>query len=788
MAGLADALMNFVHYQSEDTMPRKNENWNSKKPQKPVKGGPLPPMEGWKYSIGYIFVAIVAISLFNWFIASADSSVVPYSQFKELVSSGEIVRIDLDTNYYTGYTTRDPQKPGLPLQQDQKRIYKAVPVYDPEFTKLLDAKGVTYEAVSREGNAVLSFVLNWVLPFGLMFFLWRLLQKRMTNMGSNVLSVGQNKGVIVAEGDVKTRFLDVAGVDEAKEELVEVVDFLKNPRKYTDIGGKIPKGVLLVGPPGTGKTLLARAVAGEAGVPFFRMSGAEFVEMFVGVGAARVRDLFKQAREKAPCIVFIDELDAIGKSRVNGVMGGNDEREQTLNQLLVEMDGFDVHGGVVLIAATNRPDVLDPALLRPGRFDRQIPVEAPDMKGRLQILRVHGQNKPLAPDVDLSTVAKRTPGFTGADLANVLNEAALLTARLNLRFIGKPQLDEAIDRVIGGPQKRSRVMNERELLITAYHEGGHALVAAAMPGTDPVQKVTILPRGRALGYTMVMPDDDKYSQTRGELLDQLAYMLGGRAAEELVFHDPTTGAGNDIEKATKLARAMVTEYGMTEALGAVKLGSGDQEPFLGMNYGAGSTREYSEEVAAKVDAEVSRLIANAHQEAFDVLETNRAVLDELVRQLFEKETLDKEQVAKIFEALKRWPKRPAWTGSESRKPSDIPPVDPPERVIPPDPEPALTPAGPSAFPQQPPYGQGFPYGQPPYGQPPFDPSQQQPYGQYPPPFGQFPPQPYGQPYPPVQGQPDGGAPAFARPVPQGEAPQHEESGQPESSDQERPEA
>ncbi len=411
----------------------------------------------------------------------------------------------------------------------------------------------------------------------------------------------------------------------------------------------------------------------------------------MGVGASRVRDLFEQAKEAAPAIVFIDEIDAVGRHRGAGMGGGHDEREQTLNQLLVEMDGFDVRGGVVLIAATNRPDVLDPALLRPGRFDRQIPVEAPDMKGRLQILRVHAANKPMAPGVDLATVAKRTPGFTGADLANVLNEAALLTARMNLRFIGKPQLDESIDRVIGGPQKRSRMMNERELLITAYHEGGHALVAAAMPGTDPVQKVTILPRGRALGYTMVMPDDDKYSQTRGELLDQLAYMMGGRAAEELVFHDPTTGAGNDIEKATKLARAMVTEYGMTEALGAVKYGSGDREPFLGLDYSSES-RTYSESVAGQVDAEVSRLISVAHQEAYDVLNNNREVLDELVRQLFEKETLDKEQVAKIFEPLQRWPKRPAWTGSDTRKPSEVPPISPPERPI--QPEPVMPPAAP----------------------------------------------------------------------------------------------
>jgi cell division protease FtsH len=394
------------------------------------------------------------------------------------------------------------------------------------------------------------------------------------------------------------------------------------------------------------------------------------------------------------------------------------------------------------------------------------------MKGRLQILRVHGANKPIAPDVDLGTVAKRTPGFTGADLANVLNEAALLTARMNLRFIGKPQLDEAIDRVIGGPQKRSRVMNERELLITAYHEGGHALVAAAMPGTDPVQKVTILPRGRALGYTMVMPDDDKYSQTRGELLDQLAYMMGGRAAEELVFHDPTTGAGNDIEKATKLARAMVTEFGMSELIGAVQLGAGDHEPFVGMSYGGSQARTYSEEVAAKVDSEVSRLLAAAHQEAFDTLEENRDVLDELVRQLFEKETLDKEQVAKIFEPLRRHAKRPAWTGSDDRKPSSIPPIDPPERVLPPDPGPVPVPAGGPEQQLPPGFGQG-PYGLPPNnGQPPYGQGQppyvqgQPPYVQGQPPYGQgypqppYPPQPYGQPpFPQPYGQQSYPAPA-----------------------------
>mgnify|MGYP000356703301 CR=1 FL=1 len=439
-----------------------------------------------------------------------------------------------------------------------------------------------------------------------------------------------------------------------------------------------PKGVLLYGSPGTGKTLLARAVAGEAGVPFYSISGSDFVEMFVGVGASRVRDLFEQAKENAPAIVFIDEIDAVGRHRGTGMGGGHDEREQTLNQLLVEMDGFDVRGGVILIAATNRPDVLDPALLRPGRFDRQIQVDAPDLAGREQILKVHSRGKPIAQDVDLLSVARRTPGFSGADLANVLNEAALLTARANQKLITNSSLDEAIDRVIAGPQRRTRLMSEHEKLITAYHEGGHALVAAALPGNDPVHKITILPRGRALGYTMVLPDQDKYSQPRSQMLDQLAYMLGGRAAEEMIFHDPTTGAGNDIEKATNLARAMVTQYGMTERLGAIKLGESGSQPFLGRDLG--HSRDYSESVAAIVDEEVKNLLATAHQEAFDILEENRDVLDALVLELLDKETLDKEQIARIFEALRMRPARPAWTGSDTRRPSDMPPVEIPQEI------------------------------------------------------------------------------------------------------------
>ena len=523
--------------------------------------------------------------------------------------------------------------------------------------------------------SLLSTFLYTGLPFLLMILLFFWIMRSMSGGGSGgPLSFGKSKAKLVSKDTPKTTFGDVAGADEAVEELEEIKEFLAEPAKFQKLGAKIPKGVLLYGPPGTGKTLLARAVAGEANVPFFSISGSDFVEMFVGVGASRVRDLFTQAKENAPAIIFIDEIDAVGRHRGAGMGGGHDEREQTLNQLLVEMDGFDVRGGVILIAATNRPDVLDPALLRPGRFDRQIGVEAPDADGRAHILKVHAKGKPLASDVDLVSIARKTPGFSGADLANVLNEAALLAARMNLDMIRQPQLDEAIDRVIAGPQKRTRLMNDRERLITAYHEGGHALVAAAMPGNDPVQKVTILPRGRALGYTMVMPDDDKYSRTRGELLDQMAYMMGGRAAEELVFHDPTTGAANDIEKATKVARAMVMQYGMSERVGSVKLGGGDSEPFMGMR-GTDSSADYSQHMAAVVDEEVAALIHAAHQEAFDVLQENRDVLDELVRQLFAKETLNRHEVDEVFKPLRRRERRPAWTGSDQREPSDIPPVE-----------------------------------------------------------------------------------------------------------------
>ncbi|MGY4767189.1 ATP-dependent zinc metalloprotease FtsH [Kribbella sp. CWNU-51] len=517
-------------------------------------------------------------------------------------------------------------------------------------------------------------VFSTLIPFLLIAVVFIFLMNSMQGGGSRVMSFAKSKAKLITKDTPKTTFADVAGCDEAIEELGEIKEFLQEPGKFQAVGAKIPKGVLLYGQPGTGKTLLARAVAGEAGVPFYSISGSDFVEMFVGVGASRVRDLFEQAKTNAPAIVFIDEIDAVGRHRGAGLGGGHDEREQTLNQLLVEMDGFDIRGGVILIAATNRPDVLDPALLRPGRFDRQIAVDAPDLPGREQILKVHARGKPMAPDVDLRAVARRTPGFTGADLANVLNEAALLTARNNLQVIDNRGLDEAIDRVIAGPQRRSRLMSDKEKVLTAYHEGGHALVAAALPHSDPVQKVTILPRGRALGYTMVMPDEDKYSTTRSEMLDKLAYMLGGRAAEEMVFHDPTTGASNDIEKASALARAMVTQYGMTERLGAIKFGSDGSEPFLGRDFG--SQRNYSEEIAAAVDEEVGKLILNAHQEAFDILVENRAVLDHLVEELLEKETLDKNEIARVFQPVVKRERRPAWTGSSTRVPSDQPPVMP----------------------------------------------------------------------------------------------------------------
>ncbi|HEU5024612.1 ATP-dependent zinc metalloprotease FtsH [Actinomadura sp. NPDC048394] len=526
-----------------------------------------------------------------------------------------------------------------------------------------------------------SFFLNLLfslLPIVVIVLIFLFIMNQMQGGGSRVMNFGKSKAKLITKDTPKTTFADVAGADEALEELEEIKDFLQNPAKFQSIGAKIPKGVLLYGPPGTGKTLLARAVAGEAGVPFYSISGSDFVEMFVGVGASRVRDLFEQAKTNAPSIIFIDEIDAVGRHRGAGLGGGHDEREQTLNQLLVEMDGFDVKGGVILIAATNRPDILDPALLRPGRFDRQVTVDRPDLEGRKGILRVHGRGKPFAPDVDLDVIARRTPGFTGADLANVINEAALLTARFDRKLIDMDTLEESIDRVMAGPERKTRVMSEKEKKIIAYHEGGHALVAHALPNSDPVHKVTILPRGRALGYTMTLPMEDKFLTTRSEMTDQLAMLLGGRTAEELVFHEPTTGAANDIEKASSIARNMVTEYGMSERLGARKFGTGQGEVFLGRDMG--HERDYSEDIASAIDDEVRRYIESAHDTAWEILVEYRDVLDDLVVNLMEKETLSKEQVLQIFAPIQKRPHQNSYTGYGKRLPSDRPPVLTPKEL------------------------------------------------------------------------------------------------------------
>jgi len=480
----------------------------------------------------------------------------------------------------------------------------------------------------------------------LVIFWYIFMQQAQGGGGSKVMSFGKSRARMVTDKDKRVTFNDVAGADEEKEELQEIVEFLKYPKKFIELGARIPKGVLLVGPPGTGKTLLAKAVAGEAGVPFFSISGSDFVEMFVGVGAARVRDLFDQAKKNAPCIVFIDEIDAVGRQRGAGLGGGHDEREQTLNQLLVEMDGFSVNEGIIVIAATNRPDILDPALLRPGRFDRHITVGIPDIKGREEILKIHARNKPLAPDVSLQVLARRTPGFTGADLENLMNEAALLAARRGLKQITMAELEEAITRVIAGPEKRSRIMSEKDKKLVAYHEAGHAVVAKLLPNTPPVHEVTIIPRGRAGGYTMLLPEEDKYYMSKSEMMDEIVHLLGGRVAESLVLNDISTGAQNDIERATNIARKMVTEYGMSERLGPMTFGTRSEEVFLGRDLGR--TRNYSEEVAAEIDREIKRIIEEAYKRAETLLKDNMDKLHRVAKALIEKEKLNAEEFEKVF--------------------------------------------------------------------------------------------------------------------------------------------
>ncbi|HUQ63317.1 MAG TPA: ATP-dependent zinc metalloprotease FtsH [Acidimicrobiales bacterium] len=518
--------------------------------------------------------------------------------------------------------------------------------------------------VDHESDPIWWTLLQTFLPFILLVGAFMFVMNSMQGGGSRVMQFGKARTKTVNKDQPKVTFADVAGADEAVEELQEIKEFLEAPGKFQAIGAKIPKGVLLYGPPGTGKTLLARAVAGEAGVPFFSISGSDFVEMFVGVGASRVRDLFTQAKTSAPAIVFVDEIDAVGRHRGAGHGGGHDEREQTLNQLLVEMDGFDTTSGVILIAATNRPDILDPALLRPGRFDRQVVVDRPDLEGRRAILNVHAKGKPLTKGVDVNVLARRTPGFTGADLANLMNEAALLTARRGFKEIGMPQLEEAIDRVMAGPERKSRIISDDEKRVIAYHEGGHALVGHALPNADPIHKISIIARGQALGWTLALPTEDKYLVSRSQLRDQLAMLLGGRTAEEVIFHDPTTGAQNDIEKATKIARSMVTEYGMSDEIGPQQLGQKSGEVFLGrdLNHQA----NYSDQVAARIDSEVRRLIDEAHSDAREIVETYRSTLDRLADALIEKETLDTAEVMEIFADVQVRAVRPADGGPPAR--------------------------------------------------------------------------------------------------------------------------
>ncbi len=579
-------------------------------------------------------------------------------------------RVDLELK--DEYTSEDGKKLGKNVS-----FYYVEPRAEEVVHAINDGNLESFTDQPVQNNWFLS-MLNFMIPFLLIGVVFWFLMSRMGGGGSQIMNFSKSRAKKFNKDNPTVRFADVAGVDEALAELEEVREFLSEPEKFTRLGAKIPKGVLLYGPPGTGKTLLAKAVAGEAGVPFYSISGSDFVEMFVGVGASRVRDLFKEAKSNKSAIIFVDEIDAVGRQRGVGMGGGNDEREQTLNQLLVEMDGFDGTSNVIVIAATNRPDVLDPALLRPGRFDRQVGVDAPDLKGRQRILEVHAAGKPIDRRVELGSVAKRTPGFTGADLANVMNEAALLTARDGGNVIDERAIDEAIDRVMAGPQRSSRIMNEHERKITAYHEGGHALVAAALRNSAPVTKITILPRGRALGYTMVMPQDDKYSTTRHELLDQMAYAMGGRAAEELIFHDPSTGASNDIQKATDTARKMVTEYGMSAKVGSVRLTAQESDPFLGG--GGGGANNYSDTLAYTVDQEVAALLEQAHDEAYEILRDNRDVLDRLSYALLEKETLLENELKEIFADVRKRPKRAYWYSKENREPSSIPPVKAPSEL------------------------------------------------------------------------------------------------------------
>ena len=601
-------------------------------PQK--KKDALPPKT--HFSIWYFLIAFLLFTYLQQYYFSRKVETIPYGQFKQALAEGNVGQLTIGPENITGTLTGKEKKAG---QQ-----FITIRVDDPSLVKELDEHKIDYSG--RYESKFLSSILSWILPIGIMLLIWRYAMKKM-GPGMGVMSFGKSKAKLFAESETQVTFADVAGIDEAKEELQEVVEFLRNPGKFQKLGGRIPKGVLLVGPPGTGKTLLAKAVAGEAKVPFFSISGSEFVEMFVGVGAARVRDLFAQAASQAPCIIFIDELDALGKARGMNIMGGHDEREQTLNQLLVEMDGFETNKGVIIMAATNRPEILDPALLRPGRFDRQVLVDRPDINGREAILKIHSKNVLLGPDVDLRKVAGRTPGFVGADLANLVNEAALLAARKDKETVESTDLDEAIDRVVAGLAKKNRVMNPKEKEIVAFHESGHAIVAESVEHADPVHKISIIPRGiAALGYTQQQPTEDRYLMTRSELLDRLAVLLGGRVAEELVFGEISTGAQNDLQRATDIARSMVTEYGMSDLLGLVSYERARQPMFLPESFAPSKT--YSEEKAGQIDEEISRVVGEAHQRVRGILSAHREVLDDLAHLVSQNEIVQGDVLRKML--------------------------------------------------------------------------------------------------------------------------------------------
>jgi cell division protease FtsH len=606
-------------------------------PQKTQTTG-LPPKT--HFTIWYFLIAFLLIIFLQQYFLSPKIETIPYSRFKQFIADGAVDKLTIGPESIAGVLKGKDKKPA---QQ-----FITIRVDDPNLVKDLDEHKVDYSGLYE--SKFLSNILSWLLPIAIMLLIWRYAMKKMGGPGMGVMSFGKSKAKLFAENETKVTFADVAGIDEAKQELQEVVEFLKTPEKFQKLGGRIPKGVLLVGAPGTGKTLLAKAVAGEAKVPFFSISGSEFVEMFVGVGASRVRDLFSQATSQAPCIIFIDELDALGKARGVNIFGGNDEREQTLNQLLVEMDGFDSNKGVIIMSATNRPEILDPALLRPGRFDRQVVIDRPDINGREAILKIHTQNVLLDPDVDVRKIAALTPGFVGADLANLVNEAALLAARKNKEAVGQMEFDEAIDRVMGGLEKRNRMINPREKEIVAFHESGHAIVAESVKYADPVHKISIIPRGvAALGYTQQRPTEDRYLMTRSELLDRLAVLLGGRVAEELVFEEISTGAQNDLQRATDIARSMVTEYGMSDTLGLVTYEKPRQAMFP--SDGLNPNKTYSESKAAQIDEEISRLMNEAHKRVKAILSGERKVLDDLAHLVSEKEIVQGEELRQMLAAF-----------------------------------------------------------------------------------------------------------------------------------------